>query len=176
MVDIVLRGKGNHDWFWRPGVDHSQYSVDELMGMYDTSVARNCNLVIGLVVNNEGLVPQPDVKRMEEFGRALRDRFSKPVGQTSGRGDVVTLAFERPRTIHEIVLQEDIAHGELVRRYVIEGHIGNDTWQQLAAGQSIGNKRIEHVKPVDVAEMRLRVLETRAEPRIKGLQAFGPSA
>jgi len=176
MVDIVLRGQGNHDWFWRPGVDHTQYSVDELQKMYDTSVGRNCNLVIGLVVNNQGLVPQPDVKRMEELGKAQRGRFSKTVGQTAGQGDVVTLELERPRKVNEVVLQEDVAHGERVRGYVLEGHTSGDNWEELWGGQSIGNKHIERIKPVEIAAMRLRVIEQIAEPRIKSMQLFGPSA
>ncbi len=174
MVDIVLRGHGNHDWFWQPGKDNTQYPVEKLMAMYDTSVARNSNYIIGLVVNNEGLVPAPDVKRMEEFGKALRKRFSKPVGQTSGTGNTVTLDLNKPRTIDQVVIQEDIAHGERVRAYVLEGRVNADTWQKLAEGQSIGHKRIERITPIEVASARLRVTNRRAEPRIRNLQAFTP--
>ncbi len=176
MVDIVLRGQGAHDWSWRPGFDNTQYSVEELLNIYDASVGRNCNLVIGLVVNNQGLVPQPDMERMADFGKTLRKRFSKSAGWTQGEGDVVALEFETPREIDQVVIQEDIAHGERVRRYVLEGRTAHDNWQELAEGQSIGNKHIERIKPVELAAVRLRVLEEKARPRIKNLQAFAPPA
>ncbi|QNN24077.1 alpha-L-fucosidase [Planctomycetales bacterium ZRK34] len=176
MVDVPLRGHKAHDWLYRPGHDHSQESVERLMTMYDQSVGRNSNFIIGLVVDPEGQVPEPDMKRMQEFGQALRQRFSRPAGQTSGRGDSVTLKLPSPRRIDQVVIQEDITHGERVRRYTLEGLTGTDTWQKLAEGESVGNKRIERIKPIEVAAVRLHITERQAEPIISNLQVFEPVA
>ena len=61
---------------------------------------------------------------------------------------------------------EDIAHGERVRKYVLEGQVGGNTWQTLATGSCIGHKRIELIKPTDAAAIRLRVTEAQATPMI----------
>ncbi len=172
MVDIVLRGRGAHDWFWRPGKEHTQYTVEQLMKMYDTSVGRNCNYIIGVVVNNEGLVPAPDVARMAEFGKALRERFSKPAGNTSGRGASVVLELKKPQRISQAIIGEDIARGERVRKYVLEGLTGPNQWTRLAEGRSIGNKRIERFKPVEAAKLRLQMTAAHAEPLIRHFSAW----
>jgi alpha-L-fucosidase len=172
MVDIVLRGKGNHDWFWRPGKDHTVHTVDELMRMYDTSVGRNCNLVIGVVVDNQGLVPASDVKRLGEFGNELKQRFGKPIAQTQGRGNTIELALQSPHMIDHVVIQEQIKYGERIRKYRIEGLTPGKQWQELAKGQSVGHKRIQPFKPVNLSRVRLVVTQSRAEPRVRSFACY----
>ncbi|MEN8128313.1 MAG: alpha-L-fucosidase [Planctomycetota bacterium] len=167
MVDIVLRGKGNHDWFWRPGKDHTVHTVDELMRMYYTSVGRNCNLVIGAVVDNQGLVPDADVKRLGEFGNELKQRFSTPIAVTEGRGNTIELEVQPLRMIDHVVIQEQIKYGERIQEYRIEGLTPGNLWQELAKGQSVGHKRIQQFKPVKVSRVRLIVTQSRAEPRVQ---------
>ncbi|MEJ2701805.1 MAG: alpha-L-fucosidase [Sedimentisphaerales bacterium] len=171
MVDIVLRGKGNHDWFWRPGKDNTQYPVETLMQIYDASVGRNCNLVIGLVVDNQGLVPQPDVDRMAEFGRALKHRFSEPAGRAQGQGESMELKLDRPQKINQMVLQEEISAGERIQAYELHGRTAGDHWIRLAAGTAVGHKRIECFDSVEVDAIRLQVTRSRAMPLIRTLAA-----
>lgn len=173
MVDIVLRGQGNHDWFWRPGKDHTQHSVDTLMQIYGTSVGRNCNLVVGLVVDNQGLVPRPDAVRMAEFGLALKQRFSRPVGQTRGRGESLKLKFENLQKINQVVLQEEISEGERVRAYELHGLTSDDRWTPIAKGTTVGHKRIERFDSVDVTAIRLQVTQSRATPLVRTFAAYG---
>ena len=66
---------------------------------------------------------------------------------------------------------EQITEGERVRQYVIEGLAG-DRWTELAQGQSIGHKRIERFRPVEVAKIRFRVTEAVAEPVIRKLAVY----
>ena len=172
MVDIVLRGQGNHDWFWQPGKDHTQYPVEKLMQIYDASVGRNCNLVIGLVVDNQGLVPQPDVDRMAEFGRAIQQRFGRPAAQTHGRGVSLELVLDRPQRVSQVVLQEDISQGERIRAYELQGRTVGDRWTRLAAGTAVGHKRLERFESVEVAALRLQVTQSRATPLVRTFAAY----
>jgi len=57
MVDVPLRGRKAHNWFWAPNQDAAAEPVDSLMKMHCESVGRNCNLVIGEVVAPDGRVP-----------------------------------------------------------------------------------------------------------------------
>jgi alpha-L-fucosidase len=172
MVDVPLRGRGAHDWLWRPGRDNTQLTVEQLMQMYDQSVGRNCNFIVGAVVDREGLVPKHDVQRMAQFGQALRQRFSRLLDQTQGCGTALELKLDKPHTVSQVVVQEDITHGERIRAYEIHGRTAADRWTPLARGTAVGHKRIERLDPVEVAALRLEIKECQATPIIRRLTAY----
>ena len=172
MVDIVLRGKGNHDWFWRPGVDPTVHTVDELMGMYYTSVGRNSNLVIGVVVDNRGLVPRGDARRLGEFGKELDGRFGRAVAETGGAGMSLELRLPKPQKVDHVIIMEDISCGERVQQYEVVGLVSGGTWKPLCKGISVGHKRIEKFAVQEVGKVRLVVQEAKAEPKIRKLAVY----
>lgn len=173
MVDVPLRGaNGVHSWMWKPDQEHGIHSKEALVEMYYNSVGRNGNFVVGAVVTPEGLVPEPDIKRLEEYGSEIRRRFDRPVAETSGCGRLVELRLRKPGKIDHVMVMEDIAHGELIREYSVEGLVDGGKWEQLAEGQCIGHKRIQPVGRREVAAVRLRSKRTVAEPHIRRLAVF----
>lgn len=58
---------------------------------------------------------------------------------------------------------EDIAQGERVRGYSIEG-LTADGWKELARGTAIGHKKIDRFAPIEVAQVRVLVHDAAAEP------------
>ena len=169
MVDTVLR---NHHWFWKPNTEHTIEPLKRLMSMYYTSVGRNGNLMLGLTPNPDGLLPEPDCRRCEEFGKEIRRRFGTPVAETEGTGSRVELALPGPRKIDHVSIMEEIALGEWVRQYTVEGQVPGGTWAALCEGISIGHKRIQQFDPVEVARVRLRVTQSVATPRIRQLAVY----
>jgi len=167
MADIVLRGHGIHKWFYSPESHRNIWPLENLLKMHDDSVGRNCNLVIGLVVDCTGQEPAPDVKRMEELGKALKQRFSNRLGSVSGAGSELELNLKAPGKPSLIVIQEDIAEGERVRQYAVEGRTPGGNWQVMARGESIGHKRIHSIDPVAVDALRLKIEQSRARPLVK---------
>jgi len=173
MVDVPMRGANRvHNWFWRPEQDHGAYSAEQLDRMYDRSVGRNCNLIIGEVVTSDGLVPESDVRNLAEFGTAIRRRFARPAGKAQGVGTTLELRLPAPRKVEQIVLMEDIAHGQRVRQYELHGLVGGDTWQKMAEGESIGHKWIHRFERVEVARLKLTVTRCAAEPMIREFAAY----
>ena len=169
MVDTVLR---DHHWFWKPNTENTIEPLDHLVSCYYQSVGRNANLMLGLTPEPSGLLPQPDVEQCQRFGAEIRRRFAHSIAETHGQGDLLRLDLPRPTTINQIVIMEDIRHGERVRQYVVEGHVHGDTWNVLATGSCIGHKRIEQIKPTEVAAVRLRVPQSRATPIIRTLTVY----
>ncbi|HUU89730.1 MAG TPA: alpha-L-fucosidase [Phycisphaerae bacterium] len=166
MVDVPLR---NHNWFWKPDQDQAAYSTDRLVKMYDESVGRNCNFIIGEVVTSDGLVPASDIERLAEFGKETRRRFGNPVAQTAGAGGTVELKMPKPTRIDHVVIMEQIARGERIRRYEVEGLVAGNRWQTLGEGQSVGHKRIQRFDAVEAAAVRLKTTESVATPQIRQL-------
>jgi len=165
--DVPIR---NHAWFWHPGEEHKLYSLAELMDMYYKSVGRNCNLLLNANIDRDGLVPEPDFQRYREFGAEIRRRFGQCLAETSGEGGIVELSLPRPMTVDHAILMEQIAEGERVREYVVEG-LADGAWRELCRGASIGHKRIERFEPIRVSTLRLRVLRSVAKPLIRRLAA-----
>lgn len=173
MATVPLRGtNGVHNWFWRPGEAHAVYSPQQLMEIYDRTVGRNCNLVLGVVVDPEGRVPQPDIEALAAFREALDQRFANPLGQARGVGQMLHLPLEQPQPVGQVVLMEQIAHGERVRKYRVEGQVPDGSWRSLASGHSIGHKWIHTFDPVPVNALRLRVEKAAATPIIRNFAVY----
>lgn len=68
MVDFPLRGaNGVHSWFWKPGQENGVYSIEQLKKIYEQSVGRSANMLVGTVINPDGLVPETDVQRLADL-------------------------------------------------------------------------------------------------------------
>jgi len=140
--------------------------------MYYKSVGRNAVLTVGATPDRDGLIPDADMRRCEEFAKEIGRRFSGPIAETSGEGNVLELTLPTPSRIDHVILMEDIAHGERVRAYRVEGLVGR-SWQSLCDGTSIGHKHIQQVGPVEVAKIRFICTESVAIPRIRNMAVHG---
>ena len=159
------------DWFWSTKNAATLKTVGQLMGMYYRSVGRGAVLLLNQTPDTTGRIPEDDAKRAAEFGAEIQRRFGKSLAETSGRGDVVELDLDKPTRLDHVVTAEDIAEGERVREYVLEGFAGG-VWRPLCEGTAIGHKKIDSFAPVEVSKLRLRVVRAAAEPRIRRLAAF----
>jgi len=166
MSDAPLRGLGGHEWFWEPGDEYLIYPLDKLVDMYIKSVGRNSTLILGLTPDTSGVIPHPDVVRLQEWGNKINEMFGNPICSSSGNGSELHLKLPEAQEINAIIIQEDIAKGERVREYIIDGRT-DDGWITLATGSCIGHKRIEMIDPVKISKVRLRITEAVAHPRIK---------
>lgn len=173
MADTPLRGyNGRHEWFWEPGDDNrSLYPLADLMDMYEKSVGRNATLVVGLTPNPDGLIPEGDVKRMEEWGKAVKQRYGNPLASISGEKKILTLIFGKGTVINGYILQEDIAKGQRIRSYRVEGKV-DGKWMVLDHGTSVGHKRIARFAPVKADEVRVVVDECSGCPVVSDFSVY----
>lgn len=172
MADAPLRGyNGRHEWFWEPGDEAHIFPVENLMNIYEKSVGRNATLIMGMTPDPEGLMPEPDVNRLREWGEAIREQFGDPLATTSGTGTMIALKMDKKTRIDRVIIQEEIALGERVRHYQLEAKI-KGKWQVVCDGESIGHKRIQRFEPVEARHFRLVVDQSVAEPHIKQLAIF----
>jgi alpha-L-fucosidase len=163
-------------WFWKTTNQDTLKSVSTLMDMYEKSVGRGAVLLLNNTPDRSGLIPEADARRSAEFGAEIERRYGAAGAEGIGRGAEVVVRPPAPIRTDRVVIMEDIAAGERVRRYVVEGLVGGE-WKALAEGTAIGHKRIERFAAVEVAAVRLRCLEAVGEPQIRRFavyRAIGP--
>ena len=84
--------------------------------------------------------------------------------RSTARDGTVTLELPQATTIGATRLGEEIAHGQRVARYVLEGDAGDDNWRTLAAGTTIGYAKLDRFAPTAVRRVRLRMVESIGTP------------
>ena len=157
-------------WFWHKDQDAQLRSLNELKDKYCKSVGRNTNMLLGIVVDRRGLVPEADVKRLQEFGNSVIKDYSTPVGVTTGKGTDFQIKFEGFQPLTSVVIMEDISKGERIREYELYG-MQNGVWNLISKGTSVGHKRIENVNGTYEA-IKLSIVKSEGFPFIRKLACY----
>ena len=183
-------------WFWHTNDETSLKSVGELLDTYDRTVGRGAQLMIGLAPDNRGLLPDADVKRLAEFGEALRSTYapqknlaahatnasayhaaldsdpdtmwSAPEGSHSA---MIDLFFARPISFDRALTMEWLVDGQKIQKYAIQVLDGTK-WNTVYSGTTIGHKKIDFFPRISTQRVRLNILSASATPRIREFQLF----
>lgn len=159
------------EWGWVPGPENTLKTVDELVEMYYRSVGHGANLLLNIAPEPNGQITAADAQRAAEFGAEIRRRFGRSLAETVGSGKIVELSLDRPTTIDHVITMEDFADGERVREYAIERWDAG-RWEEICRGSSIGHKKIDRFRPVEVTRIRFRCLSSVAPPKIRRFAVF----
>jgi len=159
-------------WFWHKDQDDQMRTLEELFDKYCKSVGRNTNMLLGIVIDDRGLVPDADVSRLSEFGEIIRKSFSDPLGTTEGQGNEFVVKFRSPKPVSNIVIMEDISKGERIREYRLSGLSGGN-WTSLGKGSCIGHKRIERVNKEIFSAVKLEIVKSEGIPVVREFTCYG---
>ncbi|MES2306771.1 MAG: alpha-L-fucosidase [Gemmatimonadota bacterium] len=165
-------------WFYHPADDDKVRTVDDLVSLYFSSVGRNSKLLLNVPPTREGLLHPTDVARLAGMRGALDRLFGHPLvptraapGHVGATRLTVQHDFRRPTPVGLALLAEDIAQGQVVAHWRLEGQ-ANDGWLPLASGTTIGHKRIVRFPTATLRRVRLVVAESVASGPPPMLQLF----
>ena len=171
-VDVpFLMTPKSYKWFWAPNTDNMVLSVPDLMDIYNKSVGRGSLLLLNATPDTTGLIPESHVARYKAFGKEIARRFGKPAASGSGQGNVLEIDLKKPIAVNCAVIQENILHGQRVRKFILEGYT-NGQWIKMKEGTSVGSKRIEEFPSISISKVRLRITEAIATPVIQNFALF----
>jgi alpha-L-fucosidase len=169
------------DRTWFDCMDNEQTvkSVEELMGIYEMSVGRGANFLLNIGPTAKGCLPEPDTKRLLEFGQALRQRYGNPaagfakVEESEGRY-VIASESEDGGLVNRVVIQEDLSQGESVLRFSLhfEPSLYSPRPICLYRGATIGHKAICIFPTVRAKKIILQIDEQDGPVAIKSMQPF----
>jgi alpha-L-fucosidase len=163
-VDVSIR---RPDWFWSTKNAGKVLTKDQLMSVYYRSVGRGAQLLLNLPANRDGLLDGPDVASAAAFGAEVKRRFGTPVGAATG----LSLTWAKPVRVDTVVLEEEIALGERIRGYRLEGLV-DGVWKTVGEGVSVGHKRIQPIAPGVLGGVRLVATSSVGEARLRSIAAF----
>ena len=181
-------------WFWHPNDETSLKSVHELISIYESTVGHGGQLMLGIAPDKRGLLPEVDVKRLEEFGAAVGKRYSGNLISNRVRnattnaafdGDpntfwsapagshhaILEVAFAKPVSFDHSLTMEWLNDGQHIQHYRIEAWDGKG-WKVLTEGRAIGHKKIDSFTPVTTSRVRLNILESSSEAHVREFQIY----
>ena len=182
-------------WFWHPNDESTLKSLPELISTYDESLGRGGQLMLGLAPDRRGLLPEADVARLQEFGAAIRKRYSANLmthhvphhdaADLALDGDPATFwsapegshhatleaDFLKPVSFDHALVMEWLNDGQHVQDFRIEAWDGKQ-WKAVAEGHAIGHKRIMAFPEVTASRVRLNIVSSSSEAHIREFQLF----
>lgn len=172
-VDVSIRP----GWFYHAEEDGRVRSVANLVDIYFQSVGCNSVLLLNIPPDKRGLLHEVDVKNLKEFGEYIEKSFAD---NAVVNGDKLWCAAEgksniykvkRGAVVNTLLLQEDIAKGQRVEKFLVEGYI-NGSWQHITEGTTIGYKRLLRFSDCKPEKIRLTILGTRNAANIANVGLY----
>jgi alpha-L-fucosidase len=177
-VDVSIRP----GWFHHASEDARVRSVDDLMNLYFTSVGRNGKLLLNVPPTRDGLVHQTDVARLREFRERRDARFAEDVVRarrhewrvTGDRTARLELDLAEPATVSVARLSENVARGQRIARYTLEGaEREDDAWRNISTGTTIGYAKLDRFPSMPLRRIRLTIEDAVSTPEAVAIKLFG---
>jgi alpha-L-fucosidase len=187
-------------WFWHQNQEPK--TVETLVDIYFKSIGRNCVMLLNAPPNKTGLLQETDVAMLREFRSTIDHIFSEDmaseahVSASSTRGSpfcpgqvltddleaywapeegvtaaFLTLDLGSNKTFNLIKLQEAVHLGQRVRRYHVDV-MQSGEWEVVAAGTTIGYKKLDRFKQVHSQLVRVYIDDARAAPLLASVGLY----
>jgi alpha-L-fucosidase len=171
-ADVFIRPS----WFWTPESDAQLASLERLMDIYYRSIGHGANLLVNMTPDRRGRIPEAEVARLAEFGAEIARRFCQPlawVGHGARWNDDGTLELPLAQSaeIGHVVIEEDLRTGQRIRCYRIEARVDGH-WREVAAGESVGRRRVQRLQSANTDCLRLRILDGNTPLNIRAFACF----
>ena len=113
----------------------------------------------------------PTVRRRRllvlRFVVALQGRWPR----LRGKVRKLTLKLGAPTRVDTVILREDIAEGERVREFHVDG-LAEGEWRKIGEGTAIGNKRIQPLEPALVDAVRIVTTRSVGKPIFRNVAVY----
>ncbi|WP_128915395.1 alpha-L-fucosidase [Granulicella sibirica] len=182
-------------WFWHPNDEGSLKTVDELLDSYENVVGHGGQWMLGVAPDNRGLLTDGDAARLRELGDTIRARYSRNLlldhtqvdanvanaldsdldtfWSAPDHSHVATLEvrLQKPITFDRAQTMEWLIEGQQIQRYSIDAW-ENGRWTPVVVSSAIGHRKIDSFAPVTATRVRLNILASTGEARIREFSVY----
>lgn len=187
-------------WFYHADQDAKVRTVDNLVDLYFQSVGRNGVLMLNLPPTPDGLIHEIDADRVRAMRARLDAWFAvdlaaraevvangRPAAvlvdgdedthwQAQPRDGVVEIVarLPEPARIGVIELGEAVRLGQRVCAWRVEARQGDGDWRAIAAGTTVGRRRLLRVPAFHADGIRVTVDRSWGAPALSRLGLYAP--
>ncbi|PRY89868.1 alpha-L-fucosidase [Mongoliibacter ruber] len=189
-------------WYYHEYEDHKVKTLPQLLDIYYKSIGQNASLLINFPVDRRGLIHEKDVEQILKLKEKIDEDFAEDLSSTAkvrasnergngyeannvldGRKESywatedgmiqshLAFTFDDPTWVNRFVVQEYIALGQRIKKFSLEAKTENG-WELIAEGTTIGTKRILRFDDIEVRQIRLNILDAKAEPLLSSIGIF----
>lgn len=189
-------------WYYHEYEDHKVKTLPQLLDIYYKSIGRNASLLINFPVDRRGLIHEKDEEQILKLKAKIDEDFADDLSQTikasasnergsgyeankvlDGSNETfwatkdgviqshLAFLFDKPTWVNRFMIQEHIPLGQRIKKFSLEGQTENG-WELIAEGTTIGAKRILKFDDIEVKQLRLNVLDAKAEPVLSSVGIY----
>lgn len=185
-------------WFFHDSQNDKVKSPEKLMDIYYSSVGKNCVLLLNIPPDKDGLINENDIKSLNGWKKLRDDTFgtnllkgasaecNNGINMQEALDDkyatyfttrdkdstaTITMQLKKPATFDVLSLQENIAIGQRIEKFVFEYWDG-EAWKQATEGTTIGYKRLLRFPAVTAQKVRLKIESSRLNPAISTIALY----
>eukprot|EP00831_Metopus_contortus_P075432 TRINITY_DN6916_c0_g1_i2.p1 TRINITY_DN6916_c0_g1~~TRINITY_DN6916_c0_g1_i2.p1 ORF type:complete len:774 (+),score=147.06 TRINITY_DN6916_c0_g1_i2:1219-3540(+) len=191
-------------WFYHASEDKKVKSLKKLVQIYINSVGGNAVLLLNFPPDKRGLLHENDVARLKEFREYLNKAFEvNYAGNAKIKASAEKPGFEAEKilddnpesywtvadwmetaelelnidktvTINTVMLQEQIRAGQRIENFAIDCRVDSQ-WREVAAGKTVGYKKLICFDPVRTDAVRIRITGSRLCPTLSNCAIYNLS-
>jgi alpha-L-fucosidase len=169
-------------WFYHEAENEHVKSLSKLMDTYYKSVGRNSCLLLNFPIAPNGRIHPNDSLRGIAFNKMIHEVFKTDLAakaKIKKQGNTTLLDFGKPTMFNRFVAEEDIRHGQRVRKFTLEALI-DGKWSALSDAladdgdglTTIGHRRIVCFPTVTATMLRFTVTDAKCEPIISRTSVY----
>ena len=174
-------------WFY----DHNEESIkslDELFGMYESSVGRGSNFLINVGPDSRGRIDARDAERVHELGEKIRANYTTPLGfspvyaEGENAYSISHKEYEEAsggrrklsKLVNTVVLSEDLTEGQGIRSFRIYAHLPCYNHKRILIfnGSTVGHKLICRFPAINTPKITVEITDFDEGYRLLDAQAY----
>ena len=164
------------NWFYSENDLRTLKSVDELMGLYYSSIGRGANLLLNISPDRRGLLPKEDTARVIEFGNKVKETFKNSIAsmeQTTKEENVYTVSLPEETLVNTVVIEEGLSEGDKIEEFEIKIDLSPYGGYFLVyAGTTVGHKRICQFPTVRTKELKIIIKKERESHVLRNINVY----
>lgn len=169
------------NWFYGDADIPTLKSLEELWGIYLSSIGRGCNLLLNIAPDRRGLIGDEDAKRFLELHERVEKEFSTPFMTLKdfrieeGEAYVNNVRFDNSKLLKYIVLEEDLSEGEShITDFTIElAPVEFGTNKLIHKGFAVGHKMIVPIPYLAANGFTIRITGWRGDHyKLKDIKVY----